>query len=266
MKANVRSHLQGLHSKADIDGIPNDVEVAWCCPPNPTLEDDNYNAQVSKLEYKVVRSKQIHTCDYRRCLVSDKSGYHYCKRNAPFELSGEDEVEADGKWQSKRLYGYLNGWMPMLSINMRCNNDSKLLTNGGDTRNISFYVTSYKTKKQGKNYNVAAVMAKGFASHVERQKNVTYLQSLRDTQRLLLFYIVHAINREQELSAPMVMSYLMGWGDTYQSHHYTPMYWSSFIHALLCTFPSLHSVPVAEARMKNVGEEVREESEVRGCS
>jgi len=31
----------------------------------------------------------------------------------------------------------------------------------------------------------------------------------------------------------------MGWGDTYRSHHYSPVYWSSFISALLKEYPEL---------------------------
>ncbi|KAF9239983.1 hypothetical protein BU15DRAFT_46161, partial [Melanogaster broomeanus] len=196
--------------------------------------------------------KQVHTCAPRRCLVVDKHGHYYCKRHAPFQLSSEDVVESNGQWKSKRTYGFLNGWMPALSINIRCNNDSKLLTNGGDTRNVSFYVTSYEMKKQGKNYNMSAVMAKGYTDHVERQKNAQYLQGLRDQQRLLLFCIVHAINREQELSAPMIMSYLMGWGDTYRSHHYTPVYWSAFVSSLLAVYPSLQVLGTMERRTGKV--------------
>ncbi|KIK75366.1 hypothetical protein PAXRUDRAFT_36987 [Paxillus rubicundulus Ve08.2h10] len=203
------------------------------------MEDHKYDKKVRQLEYAVVHSKQIHTCAHRRCLVPNKYGHYYCKRNAPFDLSPEDTVDTDGQWHSKRLYGYLNGWMPALSINIHCNNDAKLLTNGGDTRNVSFYMTSYQTKKQGKNFNVSAVMAKGYANHIERMNNADYLQGLRDEQCLLLFRIVHAINHEQELSVPMVISYLMGWGDTFRSHHYTPVYWLTFTQVLLATFPSL---------------------------
>ncbi|KAJ8590526.1 hypothetical protein M405DRAFT_700228, partial [Rhizopogon salebrosus TDB-379] len=119
----------------------------------------------------------------------------------------------------------------------RCNNDVKILTNGDDTKNLTFYVTAYQTKKQGKNYNISAVMAKGHGFHVERPKDTQYLLGLRDQQRLLLFRVMNAINREQELSAPMVISYLMGWGDTYRSHHYSPIYWSSFVNALRAEHP-----------------------------
>ena len=84
-------------------------------------------------------------------------------------------------------------------------------------------------------------MAKGYAYHLEHLQDTgsTYVDDIRDAQRLLMFQLVHAINQEQELSAPMVISYLMGWGDTYRSHHYSPVYWSSFISALLKEYPEL---------------------------
>lgn len=50
---------------------------------------------------------------------------------------------------------------------------------------------------------------------------------------------MQSINCEQELAAPMVMSYLMDWGDTFKSHSYSVIYWSSFVGTLLKTFPEL---------------------------
>jgi len=79
-------------------------------------------------------------------------------------------------------------------------------------------------------------MAKGYAFHGQRCDTT---ESLQDEQCLLIFCVVHTVNREQELAAPMVMSYLMGWGDIYRSHHYTLIFWSSFTGALLREFPDL---------------------------
>ena len=88
-------------------------------------------------------------------------------------------------------------------------------------------------------------MAKTFAYHLDHlESNESYIDGIRDIQRLLLFRIVHALNREQELAAPLVISYLMGWEDTYRSHHYSPIYWSSFVHVLLQTFPEFRSSPM----------------------
>ncbi|KIO11583.1 hypothetical protein M404DRAFT_126573 [Pisolithus tinctorius Marx 270] len=136
----------------------------------------------------------------------------------------------------KCLHPFLNGWVPVLAINARCNNDVKLLTNSRATTNLSFYITTYQTKKQGKHYNLSAMLTKGLAYHNAR---TPYLEDLCNQQRLLLFHLVHTINCKQELAAPMVMSYLMGWGDTYRSHHYTPIYWSSFVRKLSATHPTL---------------------------
>ena len=180
--------------------------------------------------------EQIHACKPRRCLIYDRHNQLVCKRRAPFQLSDEDFVTETGLCGPKRLYGYVNAWVPSILINARCNNDGKFLTSGADTKNITFYVTSYAAKKQGRNYNVSAVMADGYAYHLDHPKP-KYIDSIRDQQRLLLFRLVHSINREQELAAPMVISYLMGWGDVYRSHTYSPIYWGSFLKALHTSFP-----------------------------
>lgn len=234
ISANLRAYLPGLESTESVQAIPNIVEVAWTRPPCPDAED--YDQQLLDLELQVVRAKQVHTCEIRRCLVPDHSGHLKCKRRAPFEISEEDRIDEAGNWWPKRLFSFMNGWVPCITVCVRCNNDGKLLTSGQDTKNISFYVTMYAAKKQGKNHNMSAILAKGFAYHSE---HTSYLDSLKDQQRLLLFRLIHTINREQELAAPMVISYLMGWGDTYVSHHYTPIYWTSFVGALLQAHPNL---------------------------
>lgn len=203
--ANIRAYLPGLESVESVSRIPNEVDVAYSRPPQPGC--DGYNEEVAIYERRVARAKQLHTCESRRCLVPGKNGGLVCKRRAPFTLSDEDFITESGEWGMKRLHAYFNAWVPALAINARCNNDVKLLTNSRATTNLTFYITSYQTKKQGKSHNLSAVLAKGLAYHNER---TTYLDDLRNQQRLLLFRLVHTINREQELAAPMVMSYLMG--------------------------------------------------------
>ena len=239
IRANLRAYIPGLDSVESVKAIPREKDIAYSRPPNPDC--DNYDEQLKLFELKLARTEQIHTCKLRRCLIRDKSGIYRCKRRAPFELSEVDEIKENGQWRSKRLYGYVNGYVPGILVNARCNNDGKLLTNGEDTKNIAMYTTIYIAKKQGRSYNASAIMAKGYAYHLDHLTDTTetYVDDMRDVQRLLLFRLVHAINREQELAAPMVMSYLMGWGDTYRTHHYSPVYWSSFVSALLKDYPHL---------------------------
>ncbi|THH07769.1 hypothetical protein EW146_g9213 [Bondarzewia mesenterica] len=69
--------------------------------------------------------------------------------------------------------------------------------------------------------------------------NTDYIADLRNRQRLLLIRATTILNREQEIAAPLVMSYLMSWDDRFQSHHYTPVFWSSFVRALETEFEEL---------------------------
>ncbi len=236
IRANLRAYLPGLETAQSVKAIPKEKEIAYNRPPCPA--SPSYDEDLKNFELRLARATQVHTCKVRRCLRYNSAGQLRCKRRAPFEYSEEDYVTAEGRWSQKRLYRYMNGWNPAVLVNGRCNNDAKLLTNGSDTKNITFYVSSYAGKKQGKNFNMSAVIADGFAYN-EAHRKVEYMNSIREQHRLLLFRLVNAINREQELAAPMVVSYVMGWDDVKTSHTYSPLYWSSFLGALYRAFPSL---------------------------
>ncbi|KAI4527077.1 hypothetical protein K523DRAFT_251835 [Schizophyllum commune Tattone D] len=178
--------------------------------------------------------EQVHTCRLRRCLQVDRNGSLSCKRRAPFEVSAEDYVQESGRWSMKRLYAYLNAWNPDVTVLARCNNDIKMLTNGEQTKNITYYCTTYTGKKQQKTHSMSAIMAKAHAYHLA---SGDYLDDVLERQRLFLFRLVHSVNSEQELAAPMVISYLMGWGDVYASHKYTPIYLGTFIGMLRRAYP-----------------------------
>ncbi len=240
IRANIRAYLPGLESAQSVRAIPKEKEIAYSRPPNPS--SPTFAADVADFELRLARAQQVHTCKVKRCLRFDKTGSLKCKRRAPFEFAADDYVEADGRWAPKRLYRYMNGWIPAVLVNARCNNDGKLLTNGADTKNITFYVSSYAGKKQGKNHNLSAVLADAYLYNHSNPK-AEYMHDLREQQRLLLFRLINSINREQELAAPMVVSYLMGWGDMKTSHSFAPLYWSSFSGLLYRTFPELRLAP-----------------------
>ena len=233
IRANIRAYLPGLESATTIKAIPKNNEVAYCRPVPTDVKD--HDARRQDLELQLARMEQVHTCRLNRCLFPDRDGVITCKRKAPFRLSDDDVVHENGDWACKRLYGYVNGWNPAILVNGRCNNDIKLLTNGADTRNISFYVTAYAAKKQGKSYNLSAIMERTYAYH---QNNLTgeFVIDHRHRHRLFLIRVMQAVLREQEIAAPLVMSYLMGWGDVLRSHQYTPVYWSTFVRALRSSF------------------------------
>ncbi|KAL4068929.1 hypothetical protein V8B97DRAFT_2024586 [Scleroderma yunnanense] len=137
IKENICAYIPGFESAEVLKKIPNDVEVAYSHSPNP--QSPNYNSEIH------------HTCKMWCCLVLNKTRQWVCKQCCGM----------------KRLYGYINTWVPRTTINAHCNNDIKLLTNSREMTNISFYIMMYLTKKQGKSYNLSAIMAKAFIFHTK---------------------------------------------------------------------------------------------------
>ncbi|KAG1783656.1 hypothetical protein EV702DRAFT_1175688 [Suillus placidus] len=118
-------------------------------------------------------------------------------------------IDEKGNWKPKRTHPYVNNYCPAISVALCCNNDIKLLINGVDTKHTSWYSTDYQTKKQNKNHNVSALMAKSLLYHEEHSD---HLESVLECNRLLIFRCQHSINREMELSGQQVVAYLMGMG------------------------------------------------------
>ncbi|PSR82814.1 hypothetical protein PHLCEN_2v5968 [Hermanssonia centrifuga] len=233
IKANMRAYCPGLESAESVKAIRSDQAVGFTRPPH--LDSPTYAQDVRTLKLNLARTLQVHTCKIRRCLQFNKYGQLVCKRKAPWPTSNKDFVDETCQWGPKRLYVFVNGWNPWITIYARCNNNCKLLTNGRDMKNLSFYVTSYAAKKQGRNFNMSAILAEGYTYHMKYPR-AKYVDSLRDMQQLLIFRLVHTINREQALSGSTVILYLMGWGDVYHSHQYTAAFWSLFVSALTKVF------------------------------
>ncbi|KAH7924255.1 hypothetical protein BV22DRAFT_1047590 [Leucogyrophana mollusca] len=240
IRHNIRAHLDGLDEE-EISRTRKEAQLPFRRPLDP--DSPGWARETAALERQVVRAQQIHTCTKATCLRFNKHGKLVCKRHAPWEISGDDYVDESGKWLPKRSYGFINNYCPAISTTLCCNNDIKLVTSGRDTKDTMWYSTDYQTKKQNKNNNVSAVMAKSLMYHQEHSEQ---LKTLLDRNRLLLFRCQHAINREMELSGPQVIAYLMGWGDTFCSHHYVPLYWASIKAELLKTFPRLKQRDILE--------------------
>lgn len=241
IRLNIRAHIDGLGSKEEVDATPRQRGVGFCRPPDPDGVD--FEVQRNALEKAVVRSLQVHTCKRTTCLRFNKNGKLVCKRRAPFRLSDEDWIDEKGNWGSKRAFEYMNSWNPAVTVSFRCNNDMKLTMSGRESRAATWYMSKYTTKRQEKTHNRSALLARAFAYHEQQAQEAV---DARTNHRLLLSRCLTTLNREQELSGPQVISYLMGWGDSFRSHNYTPIFWSSFVSALKRACPELRSNASAE--------------------
>ncbi|KAG9092535.1 hypothetical protein FRC06_011888, partial [Ceratobasidium sp. 370] len=215
--ANVRAHLDELTAEG-IKEMDCEPELSWSRPPNP--DSPTYKEDLTTRERRLSRSQQVHTCKKSTCLI-----YHPHLREW-----------SDGTITPKCTYGYLNNWNPSVLIYGASNNDIKFIGNGFEVRAIIWYITAYQTKKQQRSFNWSALLAGALAYHF---KGTDYLHDLRERNRLFIFRCLHILNRQMEQSSQQAMSYLLGFGDKFCSHWYTPPYWSSIAVEILRAWPDI---------------------------
>ena len=213
--------------------IPRQSSVAFSRPIDP--RKPHYDARRREAEKRIARTVQVHQCNHA-CMKPSRTGM-VCKRKAPFPLANDDWVGENGKCGLKRTYGYLNNWCPAILQCIRANHDIKLITNGSETKDIAWYITHYVAKKQKESFNISALLAKSFAFH---NKSRPVGVNLAAMNKRLIQKCANSLSREQELSAPQVISYLMGWGDRFLSHHFETIHWYSVANLLRKTYPSLN--------------------------
>ena|SRR5260370_899644 len=136
----------------------------------------------------------------------------------------------------------MNIWICYLNllVYLCCNHDIKLLTNREDKKNICWYIMKYAMKPQSKMSNLSALLAQRLQYHLD---NSQYMDSIQERNQHLVFCCFMTLNHNMEQSVAQVISYLMGWGDTFKSHHYVPLYWSSFSSHLEKEYPELKKSP-----------------------
>ncbi|KAF8124058.1 hypothetical protein EV363DRAFT_1178411 [Boletus edulis] len=231
---HIKAHHPSLTSEA-LTRVPKESSVSYSRPVDPRFDQDK--SQLDEQLRKLVRAVQMHTCSPACHKV--KNGRLVCKRRAPFLLSDHSWIDAEGNWGPKRTIPFMNAWNPWLLNCIRANHDIKFLANGEATKNLSFYITTYAAKNQQRSSNASALLAKAFMYKTRSlsEKEVTTVQQLN---RRLVQRCANTLTREQELSAPEVISYLMGWGDRYISHQFVPIHFNSVIRHLKSTWPSLN--------------------------
>ena len=237
IEQNVRAHHPDIRSIEDLKEVQSNSEIAYERPPNP--ESAQYWQEVEEMVHRVMRSKQVHVCG-PGCEKTTKGGVVICKRGAPWPLSDSVVVEDNGNWLPIRHFEYQNGASATILVNLRCNNDFKILLNGPETRGLTYYIVKYAAKKQGKTYNVTALISKAESYHRE---NDPYRADIRESHRLLLFRCANILTKQQEVPMTLCMSYLMGWGDSYRTHRYTILNWWAFHRYLTHEYPELLGKP-----------------------
>ncbi|KAG2741370.1 hypothetical protein P692DRAFT_20752816 [Suillus brevipes Sb2] len=229
--SNIHAHHPQV-TEETLANTPREKSVSYSRPLDPHSPD--FPTERMNTERKLVRAVQVHKCGVG-CLKVVK-GRILCKRRAPFPLASQPWINSGGEWGPHRTYPFLNNWNPWLLMATRSNHDCKLITNGDDTKHISWYISSYAAKRQQHSSNASALLAKTFAYHRDEERRSTDLHQLN---KRLIQRCANTLSREQEFSAPEIVSYLTGWDDRYLSHHFQTIHWSSVVGLLKHHFPVL---------------------------
>lgn len=241
----IRADLGGRNS-SEVLAFPRAEAVSYSRPQDPRKLDEHTR---NDTEQVIARATQYHQCSYSNCLKSIK-GRMVCKRRAPFPLAADDWVDITGIWGPKRLCGFLNNWNPPLMRTLRANHDSKLIMNGGETNVLTWYITNYASKKQQRSSNVSALLAKRVAFHTAEERGRT---DVTDINKRLIQRCANTLTRDREFSGPEIMSYLMGWGDRYESHHYVGISVDAIMGAIKEIFPGLRNLQARGPLPEEVG-------------
>ncbi|KAJ3572998.1 hypothetical protein NP233_g2711 [Leucocoprinus birnbaumii] len=236
VRAFIRAHISADVGNMDAEEflrLPRQPDISYSRPLDPS--DPDFEVQCKEREMLLARSVQVHKCSTNTCLRTIK-GRLVCKRRAPFELSSREWITPDGRWGPKRTCGYVNNYNRCILQLLRANHDIKLVTNGAETRDISWYITNYAAKKQKRSGNISALLAKRFAFHQKQEAKSSDIQQIH---KRLIERCANTLSRDQEFSAPEVISYLMGWGDRYVSHFYVKIFWDPVREALMKAYPVL---------------------------
>lgn len=123
--------------------------------------------------------------------------------------------------------GMINNFNPTIIRNVRCNMDIKFIGSGLSAKAVMFYVTDYITKSQLKAHVAFAALECAARKLDEQIAPTNGVDSETRAKKLLQKCAFSMISR-QELSAPQVMSYLLGHGDYYTGHTFRKFTWSTF--------------------------------------
>lgn len=123
------------------------------------------------------------------------------------------------------LDGMVNNFNDTILEAVRCNMDIKFIGSGASAKAILYYITDYITKSQLKTHVAFAALELAVKKLGEYDPEADEFMT---RSKRLLQKCAYAMISHQELSAQLVCSYLMDFGDHFTSHEYKNIYWTSF--------------------------------------
>jgi hypothetical protein len=193
------------------------------CSRRPLLRRAPGSERVKDM-HNLVRSCQCH-CHRKTC-------FKYDKQRCRFDLDPDYYIPVTsvsretGELIYRILNGMVNNYNPEMLEVLRCNMDIKFVGSGVSAKGILYYITDYITKSPLKTDAAYAALQQA----IKRLEEGTSSHPLSDLDKakMVLIKCANQMIARQQLSAPQVSSYLMGYGDHYTNHVFRSLYWPSF--------------------------------------
>lgn len=132
-----------------------------------------------------------------------------------------------GELEFRVTDGMVNNFCETILLAMRCNIDIKFIGSGQSAKAVLYYITDYITKSQLKAHTAYSAL-KTAVLKLRSEQNDTDPEDYGYKAKQLLIKCANSLISKQELSAPQVSSYLMGYGDHYTSHSFRYLHLPSF--------------------------------------
>ncbi len=110
-------------------------------------------------------------------------------------MSSDAWVLPTSEWGPKQMSANMVAWCLdfMDCITIKSNQDMKLIINAVNTKDITWYITNYATKKQLLTWNTSAMLAWTLAFEMEIDQKV---MECCDLGKMLVQKFAHAMNKE----------------------------------------------------------------------
>jgi hypothetical protein len=122
--------------------------------------------------------------------------------------------------------GMINNYCETIIKAVRCNMDIKFIGSGVSAKAILYYITDYITKTPLKTQVAYAALQAAVSKLCDNNQQVP---GATDCARTMLIKCMNALIAKQELPAPQVASYLLGYDDFFTSHKFRSLFWTCFV-------------------------------------
>ena len=229
------SHLTAFLDDTISTAIPLDPGPTISClsddfHPCSVRTPSHYSPlQIQKDLHNLVSKCQLHTHSQtcykywkgppapKECRFELDSNKHHPKTTVDFET---------GEIQMRVTDGLVNNFCETIIQAVRCNMDIKFIGSGQSAKAILYYITDYITKSQLTTHVAYGTLLA--AVHKLQHKTLLSDSSPNTIAKCLLVKCANSLLSKQELSAPQVASYLLGFGDCYMSHSFHSLFWPAF--------------------------------------